>query len=70
MKPLCLIPWTSIAINPLGNISPCCKFTDKDEYNITRDTIKEYTDSKFLSDIKNTMMQVLKHFLKTKVSRY
>lgn len=57
MKPLCLIPWTSIAINPLGNISPCCKFTDKDEYNITRDTIKEYTDSKFLSDIKNTMMQ-------------
>ena len=46
----------NIAINFLI-IFICCKFTDKDEYNITRDTIKEYTDSKFLSDIKNTMMQ-------------
>jgi len=56
MNELCLVPWTSIAISPRGDIAPCCKFVNKNEYNITKDTIKEYSDSKYLNDIKNKML--------------
>jgi len=59
MKPLCFIPWTSIDIDPQGSISPCCKFkaSRKEKSNILKDTIKEYTKSKFLKDIKDKMLQ-------------
>lgn len=58
MKPLCLVPWTSIDIDPRGAMLPCCKFdipADK-ELNITSTTIEEYTNSKFLNKIKNKML--------------
>lgn len=56
MKPLCLVPWTSIDISPRGYIAPCCKFeADGTQPNIVDTTIQEYTDSDFLHNIKQTM---------------
>ena len=60
MKPLCLVPWTSIDIRASGTIAPCCKYSllDVSQYlKITQINIEDYTKSKFLKDIKNTMLK-------------
>jgi len=58
MKPLCLVPWTSIDISPRGAIAPCCKFAPgTDELmNITSNTIDEYTNSELLNKVKQQML--------------
>jgi MoaA/NifB/PqqE/SkfB family radical SAM enzyme len=57
MKPLCIVPWTSIDISPRGSIAPCCKIQSKheDKPNILNQSITEYTTSDFLRNIKNKM---------------
>ena len=55
MKPLCLVPWTSIDISPQGSIAPCCKYTD-DMMNIKYSTIKDYVNSDELKTIKQQML--------------
>ena len=59
MKPLCLVPWTSIDIRPNGTIAPCCKYreTPEEKLNITQVSIDDYTNSTFLKKIKDTMLQ-------------
>ena len=59
MKAHCLIPWTNIDIGPRGEIKPCCKYecSDSETLNITDANIKDYTASKFLNDIKDTMIK-------------
>ena len=58
MKPICLLPWTSIDISPRGSITPCCKFQSnhEDKPNILNQNIKDYTNSKFLKNIKDKMI--------------
>jgi len=58
VKPLCLIPWTSIDISPRGTIAPCCKFQNKnyDSLNINKNTISEYASSDYLNKIKQEML--------------
>ena len=60
MKPLCLVPWTSIDISPRGSITPCCKIQSKheDQPNILNQSISEYTSSDFLKNIKDRMYKV------------
>ena len=55
MKPLCLVPWTSIDISPRGNIAPCCKYQD-DIMKITDNTIEDYVHSEELKTIKEQML--------------
>jgi len=55
MKPLCLVPWTSIDISPQGAIAPCCKFRGN-MMNITDSTIQDYLDSDKLKTIKQKML--------------
>jgi radical SAM protein with 4Fe4S-binding SPASM domain len=57
MKPLCHIPWTSIDISADGEIKPCCKFVmpDNEFFNITKNTLPEYTSSSFLKDLREQM---------------
>ena len=59
MKPLCLVPWTSIDIRPNGTIAPCCKYreTPEEKLNITQVSISDYTNSTFLKNVKDTMLQ-------------
>ncbi len=59
MKPLCLAPWTSIDIDPSALIRPCCKYvpTNPERMYVTENTIQDYKNSKFLQDIKHTMLQ-------------
>jgi len=59
MKPLCLVPWTSIDISPRGSITPCCKIQLKheDKPNILNQSIAEYTTSDFLKNIKDKMIK-------------
>lgn len=57
MKPLCLLPWTSIYIDPIGDVAPCCKYKlAGSAYNVTRNTIEEYVNSDQLKSIKNEML--------------
>ena len=55
MKPLCLIPWTNIDIDPRGAIAPCCKYQDN-VMNITNNTIQDYMDSEKLKILKQKML--------------
>jgi hypothetical protein len=53
----CYAPWTNIDINPMGGITPCCKFQHEkyhsaDQYKIQTHTLEEYANSTFLADIK------------------
>jgi len=59
VKPLCLIPWTSIDVDPKGNIKPCCKYNVPvdEQLNIKQVSIESYTKGKFLKSIKNTMLK-------------
>lgn len=55
--PFCYSPWTNIDISPSGNLSPCCKYRDDartNQFNIKTNTIDEYKDSGWLSNIKDT----------------
>jgi len=58
MKPLCLVPWTNIDIDPRGAIAPCCKYQTpvSDEMNITKNTIQDYIASDGLKKIKKQML--------------
>lgn len=56
MKPLCLVPWTNIDIDPRGAIAPCCKFQSNEPMNITTNTIAEYTSSQLLQEVKQQML--------------
>jgi MoaA/NifB/PqqE/SkfB family radical SAM enzyme len=56
----CYSPWTNIDIDPQGTIAPCCKFQTqfyKEHYNIQSHTLKQYTESDFLTEIKNEFEQ-------------
>lgn len=57
MKPLCILPWAGIDISSDGEIKPCCKFRidDSEKFNITKNTISEYTSSNFLKTLKKQM---------------
>lgn len=59
MKPLCLIPWTSIDIAPLGSMAPCCKIqaNHEDKPNILVDSLEDYSKSNFLKTIKEKMVK-------------
>lgn len=53
--PFCYSPWTNIDISPVGAISPCCKFQTAEypiKFNLQTNSIEEYKNSKFLTDIK------------------
>jgi MoaA/NifB/PqqE/SkfB family radical SAM enzyme len=55
----CYAPWASLDISPQGDITPCCKFRTQgynERYNITKNTIQEYTDSDFLKGIKHEFL--------------
>jgi MoaA/NifB/PqqE/SkfB family radical SAM enzyme len=55
----CYAPWASLDISPQGDITPCCKFLTQgynERYNITKNTIKEYTESDFLKGIKHEFL--------------
>lgn len=55
----CYAPWASLDISPQGDITPCCKFRTQsynERYNITKNTIQEYTDSDFLKGIKQEFL--------------
>ena len=51
----CFSPWTNIDINPVGDISPCCKFRIQyydQKFNVKLHSINEYVNSDFLRSIK------------------
>lgn len=58
--PFCYTPWTNIDINPMGNISPCCKF--RHEYysdprlNIITSDLAEYKNSNLLQSVKDDFL--------------
>jgi len=57
----CYAPWTNIDIGPNGLIKPCCKFTPNNSpINVYNSSLKEYTDSKFLQDLKNDFLSGVK----------
>ena len=56
MKPLCLVPWSNIDVDPSGAIAPCCKFQSDELLNITSSTIQEYTNSDLLTRVKKQML--------------
>lgn len=58
--PFCYSPWTNIDISPQGDIAPCCKFTVSkynERFNIARNNIDEYRNSKMLTQIKQEFEQ-------------
>ena len=65
MKPLCLIPWTSIDIGLGGTMAPCCKFRAQvraqnknyNSLNINKNTISQYASSDYLNAIKQDMLK-------------
>jgi radical SAM protein with 4Fe4S-binding SPASM domain len=59
-KTFCHAPWTNLEILPNGDILPCCKFqnTNYDEkFNIQSNTVEQFRNSKFLSEIKTQLQQ-------------
>lgn len=58
--PFCYSPWTNIDISPQGTMLPCCKYqpsTDQIKYNIQTHTLKEYSRSAFLTQIRQEFQQ-------------
>ena len=58
--PFCYSPWTNIDISPQGHMLPCCKYqpsTDQIKYNIQTHTLKEYSRSAFLTQIRQEFQQ-------------
>lgn len=58
--PFCYSPWTNIDINPSGAMTPCCKFqaqTTDQTFNIQRNSFNDYTNSKFLAEIKQDFLK-------------
>jgi len=58
--PFCYSPWTNIDISPQGTMLPCCKYqppTDHTRYNIQTHTLKEYSHSAFLTQIRQEFQQ-------------
>jgi MoaA/NifB/PqqE/SkfB family radical SAM enzyme len=58
--PFCYSPWTNIDISPTGNITPCCKFQKNhydQKFNIQHNSIHEYANSNFISEIKQQFQQ-------------
>jgi organic radical activating enzyme len=58
--PFCYSPWTNIDISPQGTMLPCCKYqpsTDQPKYNIQTHTLKEYSGSAFLTQIRQEFQQ-------------
>ena len=58
--PFCYSPWTNIDISPQGTMLPCCKCqpsTDQITYNIQTHTLKEYSRSAFLTQIRQEFQQ-------------
>jgi MoaA/NifB/PqqE/SkfB family radical SAM enzyme len=58
--PFCYSPWTNIDISPLGIMMPCCKYqpsTDHTKYNIQTHTLKEYSRSIFIAQIRQEFQQ-------------
>jgi len=56
----CHAPWTNLEILPSGDILPCCKFQNTDyneKFNIQNNTIEDFRNSKFLSEVKNQFNQ-------------
>jgi sulfatase maturation enzyme AslB (radical SAM superfamily) len=59
-KIFCLAPWSNLEILPSGEILPCCKFQMSkydEQFNITRNSIKEYRDSQTLVEIKDSFLK-------------
>ena len=53
--PFCYSPWSNIDINPMGRITPCCKFQTVEypiTFNLQNNSIEEYRNSEFLKKIK------------------
>jgi hypothetical protein len=58
--PFCYSPWTNIDISPQGTMLPCCKYqpaTDQPRFNIQTHTLKEYSGSAFLAQIRKEFQQ-------------
>ena len=58
--PFCYSPWTNIDISPQGHMLPCCKYqpsTGQIKYNIQTHTLKEYSRSAFLTQIRQEFQQ-------------
>jgi MoaA/NifB/PqqE/SkfB family radical SAM enzyme len=58
--PFCHAPWTSIDIDPIGKITPCCKFLNQyydQKFNLQTDSINSYVNSEFLGEIKKEFQQ-------------
>jgi MoaA/NifB/PqqE/SkfB family radical SAM enzyme len=58
--PFCYSPWTNIDISPQGTMLPCCKYqpaSDDQRFNIQTHTLKEYSRSAFLNEIKQEFHQ-------------
>jgi radical SAM protein with 4Fe4S-binding SPASM domain len=54
--PFCYAPWTNVDISPQGNINPCCKFQDKNNFNIQTNTVSDYTSSEAVKNIKQQFL--------------
>lgn len=57
--PFCYAPWTNIDISPQGAMNPCCKFQSRSNLNIQNNTITDYTDSKYIQQIKEDFINDL-----------
>ena len=58
--PFCYSPWTNIDISPQGLMLPCGKYRpaiDHTQYNIQTHTLKEYSSSAFLAQIRQEFQQ-------------
>lgn len=58
--PFCHAPWTSIDIDPIGKITPCCKFLNQyydQKFNLQTNSIDNYVNSDFLAGIKKEFQQ-------------
>jgi MoaA/NifB/PqqE/SkfB family radical SAM enzyme len=58
--PFCYSPWTNIDISPQGTMLPCCKYqlaADHTKFNIQTHTLKEYSRSAFLAQIRQEFQQ-------------
>jgi MoaA/NifB/PqqE/SkfB family radical SAM enzyme len=56
----CYSPWTNFDITPGGDIKPCCKFRTEfydEQFNVQHDDLNSYVNSKFLSGIKQELLQ-------------
>jgi Iron-sulfur cluster-binding domain len=54
--PFCYSPWTNIDISPQGNITPCCKFQDKNKFNIQKNTLLDYANSEWVKNVKQKFL--------------